>query len=355
MKQKLALACTLVHEPQLIVLDEPTTGVDPVSRREFWKLLSEFLSQGITIVMSTPYLDEAERCSRVALLHEGRLLALDAPDALRATLPGALFEVIVARPPPGAGRARAGSRASPTCRCSASGRTSDGSRGRRRPTARLLARRSQPPGLDVDERPADRAVARRRVHRAARRGTHVMKPRDRIIAAGASCADRRVAVGASPARSRADAAAAARSRSTTRSRAASTTSHRLAEAVARGDAAGAVVGAAARRDAAAGGGAGRLHAHQSRRRVRHPACRTASFAIIYPGHPGQLPHAARSAVADLHRRTRSTRSSARRAAKRRRRPTTSRRRARDLRLEITRAYWALRHRRPKRCAWSRNR
>ncbi len=95
MKQKLALACTLVHEPALIVLDEPTTGVDPVSRREFWKLLSEFLSQGITIVMATPYLDEAERCTRVALLHEGRLLALDRPDAIRATLPGALFEVIV--------------------------------------------------------------------------------------------------------------------------------------------------------------------------------------------------------------------------------------------------------------------
>jgi ABC-2 type transport system ATP-binding protein len=95
MKQKLALACTLVHEPALIVLDEPTTGVDPVSRREFWKLLSEFLAQGITIVMATPYLDEAERCARVALLHEGRLLAIDRPDALRATLPGALFEVIV--------------------------------------------------------------------------------------------------------------------------------------------------------------------------------------------------------------------------------------------------------------------
>jgi len=95
MKQKLALACTLVHEPALIVLDEPTTGVDPVSRREFWKLLSEFLSQGITIVMATPYLDEAERCSRVALLHDGRLLACDRPSALRLTLPGALYEVIV--------------------------------------------------------------------------------------------------------------------------------------------------------------------------------------------------------------------------------------------------------------------
>src|SRR5579864_1433469 len=76
MKQKLALACTLIHTPELLVMDEPTTGVDPVSRREFWKLLAEFLTQGLTIVMATPYLDEAERCSRVALLHDGRVLAL---------------------------------------------------------------------------------------------------------------------------------------------------------------------------------------------------------------------------------------------------------------------------------------
>ena len=94
MKQKLALACTLVHEPTIILLDEPTTGVDPVSRREFWKLLSEFLAQGITILMATPYLDEAERCSRVALLHEGQLMALDTPAQLRASLPGVVVEVI---------------------------------------------------------------------------------------------------------------------------------------------------------------------------------------------------------------------------------------------------------------------
>jgi ABC-2 type transport system ATP-binding protein len=94
MKQKLALACTLIHEPRLIVLDEPTTGVDPVSRREFWKLLSEFLEMGITILVSTPYLDEAERCARVALLHEGRVLALDTPDALRASLPGRIVELV---------------------------------------------------------------------------------------------------------------------------------------------------------------------------------------------------------------------------------------------------------------------
>src|SRR6185503_10354191 len=94
MKQKLALACTLVHEPEMILLDEPTTGVDPVSRREFWKLLSEFLSQGITILMATPYLDEAEKCKRIALLHEGRLLALDSPAALRAGLEGVVMEVL---------------------------------------------------------------------------------------------------------------------------------------------------------------------------------------------------------------------------------------------------------------------
>jgi drug efflux transport system ATP-binding protein len=101
MKQKLALACTLVHEPKILLLDEPTTGVDPVSRREFWKLLSEFLSRGLTIVMSTPYLDEAERCSRVALLHDGHLLAVDRPQHLQAHLDGQLLEVSLrdGRPP----------------------------------------------------------------------------------------------------------------------------------------------------------------------------------------------------------------------------------------------------------------
>ena len=101
MKQKLALACTLIHRPDILLLDEPTTGVDPVSRREFWKLLSEFLADGLTIVMATPYLDEAERCGRVALLHEGRVMALDDPASLQAGLPGSLVEVEAAgtRPP----------------------------------------------------------------------------------------------------------------------------------------------------------------------------------------------------------------------------------------------------------------
>jgi ABC-2 type transport system ATP-binding protein len=92
MKQKLALACTLVHQPQVVLLDEPTTGVDPVSRREFWKLLSHFLESGITILMTTPYLDEAERCNRVALVHDGRTLALDTPANLRTSLPGIWIE-----------------------------------------------------------------------------------------------------------------------------------------------------------------------------------------------------------------------------------------------------------------------
>jgi ABC-2 type transport system ATP-binding protein len=98
MKQKLALACTLVHEPPVLVLDEPTTGVDPVSRREFWKLLAEFQAQGLTMVMATPYLDEAERCNRVALLHEGRLLAQDEPARLQARTEGVMAEVVVRDP-----------------------------------------------------------------------------------------------------------------------------------------------------------------------------------------------------------------------------------------------------------------
>ncbi len=94
MKQKLALACTLVHEPPLLVLDEPTTGVDPVSRREVWKLLAEFLGQGLTILLATPYLDEAERCHRIALIADGRRLALDEPGNLQRALPGVTLEIL---------------------------------------------------------------------------------------------------------------------------------------------------------------------------------------------------------------------------------------------------------------------
>lgn len=98
MQKKLALCCALVHQPELLLLDEPTTGVDPVSRREFWNILYQALADGTTIVVSTPYMDEAERCSRVALLHEGRLVACDAPDRLRDEMPGVMLEV-TAQPP----------------------------------------------------------------------------------------------------------------------------------------------------------------------------------------------------------------------------------------------------------------
>lgn len=97
MKKKLALACTLIYRPQVLFLDEPTTGVDPVSRQDFWKILYEFLSEGITIFVSTPYMDEAERCDQVALLRRGRIIANDTPAALKETLRGVAVEMI-ARP-----------------------------------------------------------------------------------------------------------------------------------------------------------------------------------------------------------------------------------------------------------------
>ncbi len=94
MRQKLALACTLIHTPRLIFLDEPTTGVDPVSRRDFWKILSSLLRSRITIVMATPYMDEAERCTRVGLLGGGRLLAADTPRNIKSLMRGAVVEVV---------------------------------------------------------------------------------------------------------------------------------------------------------------------------------------------------------------------------------------------------------------------
>ncbi|HUN66909.1 MAG TPA: ABC transporter ATP-binding protein [Bacteroidota bacterium] len=97
MKQKLALACTLIHTPKLIFLDEPTTGVDPVSRRDFWKILQSLQKEGITIVMSTPYLDEAERCSRIALMHRGAVLRVDTPANIKGLMAGDVAELIVDR------------------------------------------------------------------------------------------------------------------------------------------------------------------------------------------------------------------------------------------------------------------
>ena len=114
MQKKLALACTLIHTPKVLFLDEPTTGVDPISRREFWELLSELLLEGLSVLLTTPYLDEAERCSRVALVRAGHTLACDTPAALRAE-PGAPgggggLRAGPPRPGPPRGRARAGRR-----------------------------------------------------------------------------------------------------------------------------------------------------------------------------------------------------------------------------------------------------
>ena len=97
MKQKLALACTLIHTPELLVLDEPTTGVDPVSRRDFWKILAHLQRDGLTLLVTTPYLDEAERCQRIALMDKGRLLTVDTPAHLKEE-EGAPIAEILARP-----------------------------------------------------------------------------------------------------------------------------------------------------------------------------------------------------------------------------------------------------------------
>jgi drug efflux transport system ATP-binding protein len=87
MYKKLALACALLHRPEVLVLDEPTNGVDPVSRRDFWDLLHDFVAEGVAIVFATPYMDEAERCHRVGLMYEGRLLEAGPPGELRGSFP----------------------------------------------------------------------------------------------------------------------------------------------------------------------------------------------------------------------------------------------------------------------------
>ena len=93
MQKKLALACTLINDPEILLLDEPTTGVDPVSRREFWDILTDLHLTGTTVVVSTPYMDEAERCSRVGLMHSGKMIVCDEPDHIRALVKGDLVEI----------------------------------------------------------------------------------------------------------------------------------------------------------------------------------------------------------------------------------------------------------------------
>jgi len=94
MRQKLALSCALIHTPKLLFLDEPTTGVDPLSRRDLWRLLFDLWQEGVTIVVSTPYMDEAERCSRVGFLDHGKLIAVGRPEELRDRFRGIILEVL---------------------------------------------------------------------------------------------------------------------------------------------------------------------------------------------------------------------------------------------------------------------
>jgi ABC-2 type transport system ATP-binding protein len=98
MKQKLGLVCALIHRPKVLLLDEPTTGVDPVSRRDFWRILYELISEGVAILASTAYLDEAERCHRVALLHQGKLLFSDTPANLKAKLGKGVLSITSSEP-----------------------------------------------------------------------------------------------------------------------------------------------------------------------------------------------------------------------------------------------------------------
>ena len=93
MKKKLALACSLIHQPDILFLDEPTTGVDPVSRREFWDILADLHIQGVTILVSTPYMDEAERCSKVGLMYGGNIIERGSPEEIKALVPGELLEL----------------------------------------------------------------------------------------------------------------------------------------------------------------------------------------------------------------------------------------------------------------------
>jgi ABC-2 type transport system ATP-binding protein len=93
MKQKLALMCTLLHRPEILFLDEPTTGVDPVSRRDFWAILYQLVKEGMTVIVTTAYLDEAERCNRVGLMHQGRLIRVDTPNALKRQLEFVCVEI----------------------------------------------------------------------------------------------------------------------------------------------------------------------------------------------------------------------------------------------------------------------
>ena len=162
MKQKLGLACALIHTPKVLFLDEPTNGVDPVSRRDFWRILYQLLREKVTIFVSTAYLDEAERCNRVGLIHHGRLLACGTPGEVKQLMRGTILEIRADQPRQAAAvlkRAIAGGVGRAVRRPGARGQPRTRARPRPRPR-----RRWPQAGLAVDRHPPDRAVAGGRVH-----------------------------------------------------------------------------------------------------------------------------------------------------------------------------------------------
>ena len=170
MKQKLALSCTLIHTPEVLVLDEPTTGVDPVSRREFWRILRELAGRGLALLVSTPYMDEAGLCDDVVLMHEGRAIARGTPDEVAAAFPRRLLEVrgaglpaalarLAASPPAGRDRSTATATACTWCtttpaQAAAVARLLAGAR--RRAVARRAGHRGRLRGADDGAAPAGR-------------------------------------------------------------------------------------------------------------------------------------------------------------------------------------------------------
>ena len=171
MKQKLGLMCTLLHRPEILFLDEPSNGVDPVSRRDFWAILYQLVKDGITVLVTTAYLDEAERCNRVGLMYKGRLIQCDAPDAVRHQIPEDCYQVEA--PDPRGAREVLLKSEGVLC-VEPSGATLHLFL-KLRP---YLARRAGPPAREGRPRPggfrAHRAVARGCLHRAGAQGGKTM-------------------------------------------------------------------------------------------------------------------------------------------------------------------------------------
>ena len=181
MKQKLGLACALIHTPKVLFLDEPTNGVDPVSRRDFWRILYQLLREKVTIFVSTAYLDEAERCNRVALIHRGKLLACGTPDEVKKLMRGAILEVRAAEPRQGRRRA-AGKMSGRLRRPVRRPRPRGQRRGRSRPPRKSRRRWPPPDCRRSSIRPIEPSLEDVFVSVLARRG------REQVASDGSGCA-----------------------------------------------------------------------------------------------------------------------------------------------------------------------